>query len=277
MSTEVDVNVRLLSACRPVTIGLVDVTEASFQSAVIDRSQTLPVVVDFWAEWCGPCRQLGPVLERAAAARAGKLELVKVDTDANPRLARTFQIQGIPAVKAFRDGRVAAEFVGAQPPQAVDRFLDSLLPSEADGLIANGDEASLRRALELEPARPDAAVPLAHILIARGERDEALMILSRVPGSFAADGLAARIELQRDAAAGAPELQQAFAAQLEQAFAALDAGDQGRALELLLGALPSADGAREGIRRVVVGILEELGVDHPLARESRRKLASALY
>ncbi len=246
-----------------------DVTEATFQSAVIDRSDTLPVVVDFWAEWCGPCRQLGPVLERAAVARAGRLELVKVDVDANPNLARTFQVQGIPAVKAFRNGRIAAEFVGAQPPQAVDRFFDSLLPSEADGFVAQGDEGSLRRALELEPTRADAAVPLARILLARGESDEALEVLGRVQGSFAADGLAARIELQREETPGRPDL--------SPAFGALDAGDQGRALDLLIAALPSADGARDGIRRVVVGILEELGVDHPLARESRRKLASALY
>jgi putative thioredoxin len=249
-----------------------DITEASFQSAVIDRSRELPVVVDFWADWCGPCRQLGPVLERAAAARAGKLELAKIDVDANPTIARTYGIQGIPAVKAFRDGEVAAEFVGVQPPLAVDRFLDSLLPSEADALVTQGGEDSLRRALELEPGRADAAIPYAKILWARGETDAALEILARVPGSFAADGLAARIALERAAQSGGQP-----ALDLSEAFAALDAGDQARALDLLLSALPSTDGSRDDIRRIVIGVLDELGVEHPLARESRRRLASALY
>ena len=243
-----------------------DVSEATFETAVIERSRTLPVVVDFWADWCGPCRQLGPLLERAAAARSGKLELVKVDVDANPGLARAFQVQGIPAVKAFRDGRVAAEFVGVRPAPAIDQFLDSLLPSEADGLVAQGDEASLRRALELEPTRADAAVALARLLLARDEAEEAEAFLKRVPGSFAADGLSARIRLARR---DEPDL--------SQAFAALDTGDTERALDLLLEALPSADGARDDIRRVVIGILDELGVESPLARESRRRLASALY
>ncbi len=246
-----------------------DVTESTFQSAVIDRSHTVPVVVDFWAEWCGPCRQLGPVIEKAVAARAGKIELAKVDTDANPRLSRAFQIQGIPAVKAFRDGKVAAEFVGAQPPANVERFLDSLLPSEADGLISQGDEASLRRALELEPTRADAAVPYARLLRERGDIDEALNVLGRVPGSFAADGLAARIKLERDQPQAVPNL--------PEALQALDTGEHERALELLIGALPSADGARDDIRRVIVGVLDELGVEDPLARSARRKLASALY
>src|ERR1700760_1714722 len=173
-----------------------DVSESTFQSAVLDRSDTVPVVVDFWAEWCGPCRQLGPVIERAVDARAGKVELAKVDVDANPGLARAFGIQSIPAVKAFRDGKVAAEFIGAQPPSAVEQFLDSLLPSEADALVERGDEDSLRHANQLEPTRADAAVPLAKILKDRGETDEALAILARVPGSFAADGLAARIGLE---------------------------------------------------------------------------------
>ena len=243
-----------------------DVTDSNFQAAVIERSHTVPVVVDFWAEWCGPCRQLGPAIEKAVAARAGKVELAKLDVDANPVAARSFQIQSIPAVKAFRDGKVAAEFVGAQPPAAVERFLDLLVPSEADELVAKGDEASLRQALELEPSRADAAVPLARTLHARGEDDDALKLLAQVPGSFAAEGLKSRIALERST-----ELD------LSDAFEALDSGDHERALDLLLDSLSSADGAKDDVRRVIVGILDELGVEHPLARESRRRLASALY
>ena len=247
-------------------VGMVKtVTDDSFEADVLHSPK--PVIVEYWAQWCGPCRQLGPVIERAVAARSGKIELAKIDVDANPAVARTFAIQSIPAVKAFRDGRVVSEFIGAQPPAAVDSFLDALLPSEAGDLVARGDEESLRRAVALEPTRADAAVPLARILHRRGDTDGALALLREVPGSFAADGLAARIELEGDDRG----------IDLSEAFAALDAGDHERALDLLIGALPSADGARDDVRRVVVGILDELGVEHPLARESRRRLASALY
>ncbi len=243
-----------------------DVTEATFQTAVVERSRSLPVVVDFWAEWCGPCRQLGPVLEKEAEKRSGRLELVKLDVDANPNLSQAFGIQGIPAVKAFRDGKVVAEFVGAQPAAAVSRFLDSLLPSEVDELAQNGDEASLRAALSVEPGHARAALQLARILHARGELDEALDVLGNVRGSFAADGLAGRIRLERSAT---PDL--------APAFSALDAGDTERALDVLIDAIPRTRTSRDEIRRVVVGILDELGVDHPLTLPSRSKLASALY
>ena len=206
------------------------------------------------------------------AQRAGALELAKVDVDSNQELARVFQIQGIPAVKAFRNGVVASEFVGALPAPQIERFLDGLLPSEVDGLLANGDEQSLRRAVELEPARVDAALPLAKLLHARGELDQAAEILGGVPGDFAADGLAARIGLERALAAG-----QDPAPDLREAFAALDADEPERGLDLLLNALPAADGYKDDLRRVIVGILDELGVDSELARASRRRLAVALY
>jgi putative thioredoxin len=127
------------SVSRDATI--YDVDEAQFEQRVLERSHDLPVVVDFWADWCGPCKQLTPALERAATSRAGKVELAKVDVDANGRLAALFRIQGIPSVKAFRDGRVAAEFTGALPRAEVERFFDSLLPSEADELAGSGDES----------------------------------------------------------------------------------------------------------------------------------------
>jgi putative thioredoxin len=239
-----------------------DVSDADFEQRVLQRSAEVPVLVDFWADWCQPCHMLAPVLEKAVDAHDGRVELAKLDVDSNQATAARYGVRGLPTVKAFRDGKVVSEFTGAQPPAAVSRFVEGLVPSQADQLVGGGDEDSLRRALDLQPGHAVARRELGRLLLRRGDTEEALDLLDGAQGDFVAEGLAARARLSDDA-------------DLAPAFEAWDQGDPSTALELLQGALADPE-RRDLVRRVMVAIFTELGPEHPLAREHRRRLSAAL-
>ncbi|MGP0028905.1 MAG: tetratricopeptide repeat protein [Acidimicrobiales bacterium] len=236
-----------------------DVTDASFQADVVSRSSEVPVVVDLWAPWCGPCTTLGPMLERAVAATGGAVELAKVNIDENPRVAQTFGVKSIPAVFAVREGQVVDQFVGALPEEQVTAFVQSLVPraSEADQLVAAGDEASLRQALELEAGHVAATEALARILIDRGEATEALAALARVSETPATRSLAAEARL------------------LESGVSVGEAGsgEVESRLDALLDSVRDDDAARQEY----VDLLETLGPEDPRTNAYRRALAARLF
>jgi putative thioredoxin len=260
---------------------VIDVTDDTFEQVVVEGSKQAPVVVDLWAAWCGPCRTLGPMLERAAERRAGAFTLAKVDVDAQGvgnALLQAVRSQSIPTVVAFRDGQPVSMFVGAIPEQEIDRFLDSILPSEAEAEakeaveeLEAGDldeaERGFHEVLEKEPGNRDAAVGLARILLTRGDIEEARQLLRPHVPDPEAEHVLAEIEV-RDWASLSPD------GPLAQARLAAARGDWTQALEGMIAAL--ADDKDEA-RRALVTAFSALGDDDPLVPAYRRKLAAALY
>ena len=242
-----------------------DVTDASFETAVLERSTQVPVVVDLWASWCGPCQTLGPILEKVVAETNGAVELVKVDVDANPRVATTFQVKSIPAVYAIADRKVVDSFVGALPEPAVRQWVERLAPapSEVDRLVERGDEASLRQALDIEPANQKAILALAALLVetdssesssASPAKQEALALLARIPETAETRRIAAlaRVGDELDGAGGAAVSSK---------------------LDALLDRVKGDDEARQEF----VDLLEVLGPDDPRTASYRKALTARLF
>lgn len=221
--------------------GMTDVTDATFERDVLERSDQVAVVVDLWAPWCGPCRSLGPLIEKVVSEHAGEVELAKVNVDDNPQVAATFQVQSIPAVYALRQRQVVDGFIGALPEAEVRAFVARILPqaSEAEALVAAGDEESLRKALELEPGNVRAVVSLASLLLSRGEPEEVLALLERVPETAETARLAAEARL---ALAGVDVAAPGVESHLDQLLArAKDDDEARRELVDFLQALPPED------------------------------------
>jgi putative thioredoxin len=232
----------------------IDVTDATFQTEVMDRSKSTPVVVDLWAPWCGPCKTLGPILEKVTGETNGDVVLAKVNVDENPQVSAAFRVQSIPAVYAVKDGQVVDGFVGAYPEEVVRQFVGSLAPSDDERtvtrLLAAGDESSLREALELEPGSEDVVVALAELLVDSDRGEEALALLARIPESDRTRPVAARARIGER-----PD----------------DEFDE------KLGALLDRVKDDEAARQEYLDILELMGPTDPRTSDYRKQLTSRLF
>ena len=237
---------------------MTDVTDATFEQDVLERSKQVPVVVDLWAPWCGPCRTLGPIIEKVVDATEGKVDLVKVNVDENPRVSQTFQVQSIPAVYAIKDGKVVDGFIGALPEKSVAEFVSRLAPgeTEADRLVAAGDEDSLRKVLDEVPDHEGAVVALAELLAERGDKEEALQLLARIPENAETRRVAALARLGDEA-----EL----------------SDESNGEVETKLDGLLEKVKEDEVARQEFVDLLELLGPDDPRTAHYRKALTAKLY
>ncbi len=272
-----------------------DVTTETFQQDVLQRSREVPVLVDFWAEWCQPCKTLSPTLEALAEAYGGKIELAKVDVDANQDVSAQFLVQSIPTVVAIRDGKEVSRFTGALPEASVRAFIDSILPTEHDTMVeeartalVDGDTSTaehiLRQVLTNEPDHHDAGASLASILIDRGDIEEALIVLGKLVPDGEVERLQAAARLRQSGGEDLAELEAAVAADPESDRAQLDLAQAlaarsqfEPALDRLLAVVTKRSEGKEEARKAMVDIFEVLGNEHPLTSDYRRKLATALY
>jgi putative thioredoxin len=272
-----------------------DVTTADFQQAVLQKSHEVPVVVDFWAAWCGPCRTLGPILERLAAESAGAFVLAKVDVDANQQLAAQFNVQGIPTVIGFRDGVPYDQFTGALPERAIEQWLDNLLPSELDQIVEQARDAAIEgnletaerlfaAVLEQQPDHQEAGTGLAALLIATGRNDDALVLLGKLAVTDEVERLQSAARLSASRGTDITEIEQRLAAdpdndriRLELSMALAGRTEYEPALDQLLAVVHRRGPEKDEARRAMLDIFEVLGDGHPLTTTYRRRLASALF
>jgi putative thioredoxin len=231
-----------------------DVTDATFEEAVIARSSEVPVVVDLWAPWCGPCRTLGPIIEKVIEDTQGKVELVKVNIDENPGIAQAFGVQSIPLVVAIKDGQAFDGFLGAQPEHLIREFIAKLLPTEAENALAAlleaGDEDSLRQVLAADPGHPEAVVALADLMVEKGDSDGALALLARIPETDEVRKVAARARMSTK-----------------------PADDYDEKLVSLLNSVKDDEAARQEY----LDILELMGGEDPRTATYRKKLTNRLF
>ena len=272
---------------------IIEVSEADFEQQVLAYSHQVPVLVDFWAEWCAPCRVLGPILEKLATEAGGSFRLAKLNVDKNPKLAMRYAVQSIPSVKTFKDGLVLSEFLGALPEQQVRDYLREVIPNQADLLLEKAwslitlkqyqeSESVFRQVLEIEPSSASAELGLVKNLLYQGRIEEALDILRHFPPSRELSSAEKLIPLA-DALVAQPAVPETLPenqdeAAYQTAIRLVKLGNIEAAMDGLLDVLRSDKTFHENeVRQLMIGLLELLGDQNPLTRQYRNELASILF